>query len=485
MVKLNLRNANGACRHQRVKKSKTSRQPRPRPAPTSTTIERPEGLCSQTGTDAVDNFVDGLADTDASSKRSRRTTSQNKNGIPLCQGHQQPCRLRTVRKSGPNKGRKFYACPMDRHEQCNFFAWADDDGRRGVPGVVATTQDSTTAFVQRQVATYLQNLRALTVPELRVWAAARGLATHGKRHQLWTRIALYVRDEIAAGMVGLDSHDDVEKEEDDDEDEKKSQEAASNNHQVVEYDDDDDDDENDDDDLELTGVPLKRGSISALAIATKHHDQNNVELECKMTGDSDASSRDNDDEESDEELEIIEPVAPNDSKTNRLVDCPLRARLRSLFGHDDFRPGQEWTIRRCLEGQRTLLVAPTGLGKSLCYALPAAMQPDGVALVVSPLLSLIQDQLRELPPSLPAASLSGGTPSPTLLQDLRRGRLRILFVSPERLVSPSFRRLLSKTSWNATTQCYERIMPPVSLFCVDEAHCLSQVSFSMRNVGTL
>jgi superfamily II DNA helicase RecQ len=72
-----------------------------------------------------------------------------------------------------------------------------------------------------------------------------------------------------------------------------------------------------------------------------------------------------------------------------ILPCPLKATLQSLFGFSSFRHGQEWAIRRCLENERTLLVAPTGFGKSLCYAIPAAMK-DGVCIVVSPLLSLIQ-----------------------------------------------------------------------------------------------
>ena len=63
--------------------------------------------------------------------------------------------------------------------------------------------------------------------------------------------------------------------------------------------------------------------------------------------------------------------------------------LRSVFGHDDLRDGQEWAINRCLDRKRTLLVAPTGFGKSLCYALPATLM-DGICVVVTPLLSLIQ-----------------------------------------------------------------------------------------------
>lgn len=422
LVKLNLRNANGSCRG-RKKRDRPHNKWKPREA-TSARIERPAHVCARTGTDPVDDFVDGHA------------ADRAGDGIPTCQGHGRPCCLRTVRKSTSlHRGRKFYVCAQDRSEQCNHFEWAEEAVAGGYGknkhGQTHTNNkaDTNTAFCQRQVQLYLQNLQGLTLPELRSWAKTRKLDTRGKRAHVWTRVALFVRDAVASSLPPTEN-------------------GSS--------------DAEDDNGLELVGAPVKDSS-SLLSEQTMKDDKEESDEE-----DNDDDEADDDDEE-EEELELVENPVSKDPP------CPVRARLRSLFGHDDFRPGQEWTIRRCLEGQRTLLVAPTGLGKSLCYALPAALQPDGVVIVVSPLLSLIQDQLRELPPSLPAASLSGTTPSPTLLQDLRRGRLRILFVSPERLVSPSFRRLFSKTSWNSTSHMYERIMPPVSLLCVDEAHCLSQV----------
>ena len=442
LVRQNLRNAHGACRHRRASTRHFSKHAKALDHNEVTLIERPMGMDGQTGTDPVDDFCDGIVP----------CASSRSGGLPLCQGHRQPCCLRTVRKSGSiHKGRKFYACAVARPEQCNHFAWADEAGG------TANKEDSTTGFVQRQVQAYLGHLQSLTLPELRKWAVSRQLDTRGRRGQVWARIALYVRDEISRGM-------ETKEEADADQEEELVLEGQGQPQMTLPLCGDNDNfAEESDDELEIF-VPGKK-DIS----------RNDLE-DINFAKDENSGADEETERENEEELKILPRKEKMETKCGPKICCPLRQRLQSLFGHADFRPGQEWTIRRCLEGQRTLLVAPTGMGKSLCYALPAAMQPDGVVLVISPLLSLIQDQLRELPPSLPAASLSGATPSPTLLQDLRRGRLRILYVSPERLVSPSFRRLLSKTTWNPSTQAYERIMPNVSLFCVDEAHCLSQVS---------
>jgi hypothetical protein len=173
-------------------------------------------------------------------------------------------------------------------------------------------------------------------------------------------------------------------------------------------------------------------------------------------------------------------------------DLVLEA-LRRSFGLTSLKTGQDWAINRVLSNQRSLLILPTGAGKSLTFLLPSLLgcPRDGVTIVISPLVALMRDQMRKLPFNLPAACLSGevtATEAAKICADLVAGYLRIIFISPERLCSPSFLRLIKSLRRSTRSACQtlthdlssELTGPGVGLLCIDEAHCLSQWSFNFR-----
>ena len=137
--------------------------------------------------------------------------------------------------------------------------------------------------------------------------------------------------------------------------------------------------------------------------------------------------------------------------------------LQKYFGHDSFRPGQETLVNAILTGHDVLGVMPTGAGKSVCYQVPAMLLP-GLTLVISPLISLMQDQVAALRQSgIEAACIHSGMEEQeywNIVQGARLGQYKLLYVAPERLETDGFLSLVSGIR--------------VSLVAVDEAHCVSQ-----------
>ncbi|MCE8440444.1 DEAD/DEAH box helicase, partial [Rhodovulum sulfidophilum] len=119
------------------------------------------------------------------------------------------------------------------------------------------------------------------------------------------------------------------------------------------------------------------------------------------------------------------------------MDRP-HALLQSIFGFDAFRPGQQDIVEAVASGRNTLAIMPTGGGKSLCFQLPALLR-DGVTVVISPLIALMRDQVRGLTEAgVPAGALtSGNTDEETraVFEALEAGRLKLLYMAPERLAA--------------------------------------------------
>ncbi|XP_053606237.1 ATP-dependent DNA helicase Q4 [Plodia interpunctella] len=178
-------------------------------------------------------------------------------------------------------------------------------------------------------------------------------------------------------------------------------------------------------------------------------------------------------EESHNSSEHVKPIYsdyPQETPTE-LYEALLK------FGHDKFRPGQEEAIKRILCGLSTLLILSTGGGKSLCYQLPAYIYSKYhkcITLVISPLVSLMEDQVLSMPEFLKAGCLHTNQP-PTqrrkIIQCLKDGEINILLVSPEALISGD--------SSNGFTGLF-KTLPQIAFACIDEAHCVSQWSHNFR-----
>jgi hypothetical protein len=363
--------------------------------------------------------------------------------------------LLTVNKTGRNKGRKFYGCTFESDPRCKFFIWAEDS-----PFLIAlvlenqkkkkefnSTLNPLEMWQNNALETYTTRLEELTSQELKSEINTcktrlrftkdnnntnkkteeiynnrlKNLKLSGTRSDLIDRLTKEAKYSLLnsnsmTSLPGISSsssssssiaHKNVEMKNgnDDDEDgddfinfsDDDEEENINSDNKSVDNSENDDESINDDDDDDVDGIDLSDSDDDYSSNNKKKQKKTkNIKLNQKD------DNEDYDNETVTNDININNTYSSeNNTVSNKIINI-----LRCTFGYKNFRVGQQWAIERVLMELNSLLVIPTGSGKSLCYMLPSILLP-GLTIVISPIIALMQDQVKKLPVLLPGVCLSG------------------------------------------------------------------------------
>lgn len=481
---------------------------------------------------------------------------------PMCSVHHMTCKVVTVTKASANKGRKFYCCSYPRDQQCRFFLWVEDNPelltvlcKQSKRNENNNTQSNTYKdsdithldYILQRYELYLKTLNAISIqhqvsryrnrssycyqywnehqshlfincddlkvlPKLKLSGSKEMIINEllrGLKQLLKISLSILGLFDIDAWTIGKENCDNIHNGDDFGQIDKVFELAelsenenilnASTNSVTFPI--------NEDQRYHNSKIDssLLSENDSFVASLTSNNKQiltcvNSSMIELSDSDDSDCSYS----PATASRSKIDQVLNSNESKVKgRSVVTTHISTLQALnifYGYSAFREGQEWAINRVLRGQSSLLVMPTGLGKSLCYSLPSLLLP-GITIVISPLISLMEDQLNKLPIELPGLVLSSSSVQSSnilnnnnrrvgisqsaldmneVVNQLLSKRVKVLFVSPEKFCSHSFKKLINLIRCNGSKSNENSHEEIVSLVCVDEAHCLSQWSYNFR-----